>query len=133
MSGEGQTPFSTGCEGTDMSEHNTDKAEPNLTPLLDMFFQLITFFMLVINFKGAALDLSLQLPVLGSARPLETSDGEALLYLNLDSQGHLKLYGEIKNLETYVAEEAAVAVRQEKAKNKNFAEGGDLPTMVVIR
>ena len=46
------------------------KAEPNLTPILDMVFQLITFFMLVINFKAAELDLSLQLPVLGSAKPL---------------------------------------------------------------
>ena len=31
--------------------------EPNLTPILDMVFQLITFFMLVINFKGAAMDM----------------------------------------------------------------------------
>ena len=46
------------------------KAEPNLTPILDMVFQLITFFMLVINFKAAELDLSLQLPVIGSAKPL---------------------------------------------------------------
>ena len=38
------------------------KAEPNLTPILDMVFQLITFFMLVINFKSASLDLSLRLP-----------------------------------------------------------------------
>ena len=29
------------------------KAEPNLTPILDMVFQLVTFFMLVINFKTA--------------------------------------------------------------------------------
>ncbi len=27
-------------------------AEPNLTPMLDMVFQLVTFFMLVINFKS---------------------------------------------------------------------------------
>ena len=31
-------------------------AEPNLTPILDMVFQLITFFMLVISFKTAAID-----------------------------------------------------------------------------
>ena len=33
------------------------KAEPNLTPILDMVFQLITFFMLVINFKSAEIGL----------------------------------------------------------------------------
>ena len=49
------------------------KAEPNLTPILDMVFQLITFFMLVINFKSAEMDLSLKLPVVGSARPVETA------------------------------------------------------------
>ena len=37
-----------------------NRAEPNLTPILDMVFQLITFFMLVINFKTAAIDLTLQ-------------------------------------------------------------------------
>ena len=52
------------------------KAEPNLTPILDMVFQLITFFMLVINFKSAELDLSLQLPVIGSAKPLRTGAHE---------------------------------------------------------
>ena len=50
-------------------------AQPNLTPLLDMVFQLITFFMLVINFKDASLDLSLKLPVVGSARPVDTKGG----------------------------------------------------------
>jgi biopolymer transport protein ExbD len=50
------------------------KAEPNLTPILDMVFQLITFFMLVMNFKAAEIDQSLMLPVLGSAKPLVDSE-----------------------------------------------------------
>ncbi len=59
------------------------KSEPNLTPILDMVFQLITFFMLVINFKSAELDLSLQLPVLGSAKPLPEGANLKLLVLNV--------------------------------------------------
>ncbi len=60
------------------------KAEPNLTPILDMVFQLITFFMLVINFKAAELDLSLQLPVLTSAKPLPPDQrGVKMLVLNV--------------------------------------------------
>ena len=59
-----------------MSKSSETSLEPNLTPILDMVFQLITFFMLVINFKGGALDLSLELPVLGSARPLDTNGVE---------------------------------------------------------
>ena len=50
------------------------KAEPNLTPLLDIVFQLITFFMLVINFSNENYDQRVRLPVAGSARPVE--DGE---------------------------------------------------------
>ena len=33
-----------------MSAQGLEGAEPNLTPMLDMVFQLVTFFMLVINF-----------------------------------------------------------------------------------
>ena len=40
-----------------------------------MVFQLITFFMLVINFKSAELDLTLKLPVVGSARPVDNGTG----------------------------------------------------------
>ena len=47
------------------------KAEPNLTPLLDVVFQLITFFMLVINFSNENYDQRVRLPVAGSARPVE--------------------------------------------------------------
>ena len=44
------------------------KAEPNLTPLLDVVFQLITFFMLVINFSSENYDQRVRLPVAESAR-----------------------------------------------------------------
>ena len=47
------------------------KAEPNLTPLLDVVFQLITFFMLVINFSNDNYDQRVRLPVAGTARPVE--------------------------------------------------------------
>ena len=62
------------------------KAEPNLTPMLDMVFQLITFFVLVINFKSAEIDFNLKLPVVGSARPVETGGHVGLLVLNIDSK-----------------------------------------------
>ena len=48
-----------------MSMQSSESGEPNLTPILDMVFQLITFFMLVINFQSQALDASLKLPVVG--------------------------------------------------------------------
>src|SRR2546423_12570035 len=66
------------------------RAEPNLTPLLDVVFQLITFFMMVINFAQDNNDQRVRLPVAGSARPVESaSAAEDRLTLNIDRDGHL--------------------------------------------
>ena len=109
-------------------------AQPNLTPLLDMVFQLITFFMLVINFKEASLDQSLQLPVLGSARPVETKGEEDLLVLNIDSDGRLKVYGHTPGrADAYIAAEAKQEETRMKANNKAYKPGDELATTVVIR
>jgi biopolymer transport protein ExbD len=110
------------------------KAEPNLTPVLDMVFQLITFFMLVINFKSAEMDLSLMLPVVGSARPVETKGQRGLLVLNIDQAGDLKVYGRaIKDVEGYIAKEAAASRLAARIASDDSEEAQDLPTMIVIR
>jgi biopolymer transport protein ExbD len=116
-----------------MSSISEEKYDPNLTPILDMVFQLITFFMLVINFKGAEADLTLQLPVLGSARPVDTKGQESLLVLNIDGEGRLKVYGHVQDVQPFVAAEARIEIDRIKVKNKNFKEGDELPTTVVIR
>src|ERR687890_320926 len=74
------------------------RAEPNLTPLLDVVFQLITFFMLVINFGNDNYDQNVKLPVAGSARPIEDADRIAAdrLVLNVDRQGRLLFNGEVQ-------------------------------------
>lgn len=113
------------------------KVEPNLTPILDMVFQLITFFMLVVNFKGAAMDLTLQLPVLGSARPLDTQGQEGLLILNIDDAGQLRNYGvvytDLRDIEAFIAARAKVDAQQLVKSGKPFQPGDELPTTVVIR
>ena len=105
------------------------EGECDLTPMLDMVFQLITFFMLVSNFKAAELDMNLKLPVVGSARPVDTKGKEEFLILNIDIKGTLKVYGIEKDIESYIAGEAAV-VRDKKPELK---KGDELPVTVVIR
>src|SRR6185436_8789522 len=83
-------------------------AEPNLVPILDMVFQLITFFMLVINFKTASVDRNLRLPVVGSAIPAEKGP-EDVLVLNINAAGELMVYGQPREMESYVAAEAATS------------------------
>jgi biopolymer transport protein ExbD len=108
------------------------KAEPNLTPILDMVFQLITFFMLVINFKSASLDLSLRLPIVGSARPVDTKGMEDLLILNITRDGKLIVYGIPRDIESYIAGEAQ-ATRWAFRPKLDLKPGDELPSMVVIR
>ena len=108
-------------------------AEPNLTPMLDMVFQLITFFMLVSNFKALDIDTSLKLPTLGSARPVDTKGAEHLLILNIDEKGQLLVYHQPREVDSYIAAEAKLSRRQAKQEDSNFKEGGDLPATVVIR
>jgi biopolymer transport protein ExbD len=109
-------------------------AEPNLTPMLDMVFQLVTFFMLVINFKAASLDLTLNLPVVGSAMPVDTQGKEELLILNVDTQGRLNVYGAVKDdINSYIAGEAQASLLSARREQPNIKTGDELPTMVVIR
>jgi biopolymer transport protein ExbD len=116
-----------------MSELESGEGKPNLTPILDMVFQLITFFMLVINFKSAALDLSLKLPVIGSARPVDTKGQESLLILNVDKEGNINMYGRPQPLKEYIAKEAMAALIGAKRNQPDLEFGQELPTTVVIR
>jgi biopolymer transport protein ExbD len=114
-----------------MSAQSTDTAEPNLTPILDMVFQLITFFMLVINFKGATLDQSLKLPVLGTARPLEWEPGKEPITLNVDTEGMIRVYGTAITPEKHIGEEARLIKTMLKARGEKA--DGELSTPVVLR
>jgi biopolymer transport protein ExbD len=110
-----------------MAEFETE-GKPNLTPILDMVFQLITFFMVVANFKAASIEKDLQLPVVGSARPVDTRGVESLMVLNIDRDGNLKAMGRRQPLREFVEQEAN-AVRL--AGHLDF--GQELPALVVVR
>jgi biopolymer transport protein ExbD len=114
-----------------MSAQLSEGAEPDLTPLLDMVFQLITFFMLVINFKGAALDQTLQLPVLGSARPLEWKGDREPLMLNVDNEGRVKVFGAVVSAEKFIADNAAELKAQLRAEGEPAPK--ELPVPVILR
>ena len=114
------------------SMQSAASAEPNLTPMLDMVFQLITFFMLVTNFKAASLDLSLQLPVVGSARSVDSA-GVDLLILNIDKAGKLNIYGIPRDIPTYIKGEAKASFESAKRENSKFDKKDDLPTTIVVR
>jgi biopolymer transport protein ExbD len=117
---------------------NKLKAEPNLTPLLDVVFQLITFFMLVINFSSENYDQRVRLPIAESARPIDDAQrvSEDRLVLNVDSEGHLLIGGEVqplhKALQT-IKHQADLVRLNLKAAGGKAEPAGKLPTTIIFR
>lgn len=114
------------------------KAEPNLTPLLDVVFQLITFFMLVINFSSDNYDQRIRLPVAASARPVDDDRQviEDRLVLNIDKRGHLLIGGEAQPLHQAIQtikHQADLVKLNLKATGAKRDPSGTLPTTIIFR
>lgn len=114
------------------------QAEPNLTPLLDVVFQLITFFMLVINFTSDNYDRRIRLPVAGSARPVEDSQrvSEDRFVLNVDREGHLLVGGQVQPLGEAIRSikhQADLVKLNLRAAGLKFDPAKGLPTTIVFR
>ncbi|MEO1497237.1 MAG: biopolymer transporter ExbD [Planctomycetota bacterium] len=58
--------------------HNYEIVEGDMTPMIDMTFQLIAFFMVLINFSEVEQDQRVNLPATELARPPETAYDEPL-------------------------------------------------------
>jgi len=116
------------------------KAEPNLTPLLDVVFQLITFFMLVINFSNDNNDQRVRLPVASAASTGEAAkiDDDKLVF-NIDQDGNLLWNGEVLDMERAIkeirvqAQLVRSAANRAKKKKADAASDESLPTTIVIR
>ncbi len=112
------------------------RAEPNLTPLLDVVFQLITFFMLVFKISGDNYDQRVRLPVAGSVRPIEGARAdEDRLVLNIDGDGRLLWNGKILSVDEALKElrtQARLVEMNQKIRGKGQA-GDSLPTTIVLR
>ena len=68
--------------------------EGDLTPMIDMTFQLIAFFMLVINFSEVELSEEINLPMSELARPPEEAPPFKIT-LNLKEDGSIKYYDQL--------------------------------------
>ncbi|MBY0396656.1 MAG: biopolymer transporter ExbD [Thermoleophilia bacterium] len=114
------------------------KAEPNLTPLLDVVFQLITFFMLLINFSKDNYDARVKLPVAGTARPVDdgTKADDDRLVLNIDPRGNLLWGGQAlptSKATAQIKREADLVKLNLRAGGIKYDAAKGLPTTVVLR
>jgi biopolymer transport protein ExbD len=69
-----------------IKKKQTDQTEADLTPMIDMVFQLIAFFMLVITFNDDEQHEKIVLPKSETVRPTEKTD-EVPLVIHLTKEG----------------------------------------------
>lgn len=84
--------------------------EIDMTPMIDMTFQLITFFMFVMNFSEAEQDDRIQLPLSQLAKPVEGAI-ESPITLQLTDKGSVIYAGEmvaVGDIGTYLEREKTV-------------------------
>jgi biopolymer transport protein ExbD len=82
----------------------------DMTPMIDMTFQLITFFMFVMNFSEAEQDERIQLPLSQLAKPVEGAM-ETPITLQLTNSGSIIYAGElvaVRDIGTYLEREKSV-------------------------
>lgn len=82
----------------------------DMTPMIDMTFQLITFFMFVMNFSEAEQDDRIQLPSSQLAKPVEGAM-ESPITLQLTNNGSVIYAGElvaVPDIGTYLEREKTV-------------------------
>lgn len=128
-----------------MSNRNRSRSgaailSPNLTPLLDVVLQLITFFMMLIHFgtKVEGDTASIRLPITSAAMP----NGDLALdrlAIAMDATGRLLVEGDEDGLDESEANlfwEAQAKVRRQGLSSLKIDRAGPaeiLPTIVVVR
>jgi biopolymer transport protein ExbD len=108
--------------------------ELNLTPLLDVILQLITFFMMLVHFgsriEGEA--KSIRLPVAPAALP-GADLGLDRLVVAVDRSGRLIVGGEARSGELAAQWWSDQATKRREGRRILGGPGEELPTLVVIR
>ena len=99
-------------------------AEGDMTPMIDMTFQLIAFFMVLINFTEADQNERIHLPISELAKPADVPF-ESPVTLQLTKQGTVLFIGKEVSLS-----EIKTLLRWEK--NVLTAKGGDVSKATVI-
>ena len=110
----------------------SDLAEPNLVPLLDLVLQLIMFFMMCAQFAVMEqTDRSIQLPLAQHAKPIPDT-GPEVVFLGVNDRGEVKVVGRPRPLVT--DDEIAVFLRQDVYEPAaRAAKGKEIKTQVIIR
>jgi biopolymer transport protein ExbD len=72
--------------GIRLKQDEMPSADMDMTPMIDMVFQLIAFFMMLINFSQAETNKRIELPLSALAIPVEDSDDHNFITLHVDDK-----------------------------------------------
>jgi len=100
----------------------------NMTPMIDVTFQLITFFMVVATMSRLELEANLNLPLAQMAVVIETPEVNRLV-INVDNSGQIIIYGRnysYSELENFLKSNAAEA-------KKKYGKAWKAKTPVLVR
>src|SRR6185503_10416388 len=97
--------------------------EVNLIPMIDIVIQLITFFLMLINFDNSNKDERIRLPLADLAKPSDADIDEPLI-LNVNGEGLVNL-GELVDVDSAAFKqkmnnEKSVAINNMKAHGKEL-------------
>jgi len=109
--------------------------KPDMTPLLDVVFQLMTFFIMVSNFSQEVYDQRIRLPVAGSASPI-SDPIEDKIVLNVDPEGRLLFNNRLFTGQEAIDQielQADLARLNAEAVGQEISVGDPLPTTVILR
>ena len=121
----------------------SEGVEVNLIPMIDIVIQLITFFLMLVNFDNANIDERVRLPIADLAKPSDMEIDEPLV-LNVDRDGLVNvsigadalLDVESAAFRRHMANEAAETLKNMKRAGKKPKMIGGRPqlwTTVLIR
>jgi biopolymer transport protein ExbD len=68
------------------------RADPDLTPMLDLVMQLLMYFIMCANFLGQEVVSDVKLPDSQAARPLDKTESE-ILFVNVNHDGKVIVLG----------------------------------------
>ncbi len=121
-------------------EGGTPKVDVNLVPMIDIMFQLIAFFTMLINFDNSNRDERIRLPVADLATPSEMAMDE-MLVLNVNRFGQGNVLGELIDLDDerfrkYMireSQQALAAMKRARHEFKTIDSRPQLWTTILIR
>jgi biopolymer transport protein ExbD len=89
--------------------NDSEELNLNLTPMLDVIFQLLIFFMVATTFQKDEREIDVELPQASNGNILSTDTDEVIIHVRRD--GTLVLHGEVVNTQELGRELVATAER----------------------